>query len=55
MINNTQMKITITTSDIRVEYEDEYAIITEEAKKRIIEIIHSLPNTQPTALFNIQR
>lgn len=36
------MKLTITTGDIRVEYEDEYAQITEEAKKRIIELIKEI-------------
>ena len=36
------MKLIITTSDIKIEYEDEYSHITEDAKKCIIEIIKEI-------------
>lgn len=45
------MKLIITTSDIRVEYEDEYSQITDEAKKRIIEIIREV---QPLRIVDLK-
>ena len=36
------MTLKIKTSDIELEYTDEYSIIDENAKKRIIEIIDKL-------------
>lgn len=37
------MKLTITTEDVNIQYEDEQSVITDEAKKCIIEIMRSLP------------
>lgn len=36
------MKLKIKTPDIELEYSDEYSIIEEAAKKRILEIINQL-------------
>ena len=45
------MKLIITTSDIKVEYEDEYSQITDEAKKRIIEVIREV---QPLRIVDLK-
>lgn len=40
------MKLTIQTKDIHIEYQDDYSNLTEDVKKRIIEIIQAIPITQ---------
>lgn len=45
------MKLTITTSDIKVEYEDEYSQITGDTAKRLIEIIREI---QPLRVIDLK-
>ena len=41
------MKLIIQTQDIHIQYEDDYSNLTEDVKKRIIEIINLIQN-QPS-------
>lgn len=40
------MNLKIKTKDIEIEYTDEYAIIEESAKKRVLEILDTVFNKQ---------
>lgn len=44
------MKLSIKTQTIELTYEDEYSNLLEDVKKRLIEIIHTIPiyNSSPT-------
>jgi len=50
------MQLKIKTPDIELEYSDEYSIIEEAAKKRILEIINQLyahqVNSKPMAVVS---
>lgn len=50
------MKLIITTGEINITYEDEYSTLQEDVKKRIIDIIQSLPthvHPYPTGIVNL--
>lgn len=43
------MKLSIKTQTIELTYEDEYSNLLEDVKKRLIEIIHTIPiSNSPT-------
>ena len=46
------MKLSIKTQVMELTYEDEYSRIEEDIKKRIIEIIHSIPIPNPIGIID---
>lgn len=46
------MKLSIKTQVMELTYEDEYSNITEDVKKRIIEIIHLIPTPNPIGIID---
>jgi len=51
------MTLKIKTPEIEIEYSDEYSIIEEAAKKRILEIINQIyvnqVNSKPQSIHNV--
>ena len=42
------MKLVIKTADIEIQYEDEYSMLEDKAKNRIVELLETIHSTQPT-------